>query len=565
MRRFQSKARAIPWRSDGRRGEWPPLERWPRVLRDVSSAPGVGKPRASVCAMVLCALGSLNCSSPNERADEKPREPADAAVSPTSMDVAPHANPTYLKASNSGAGDSFGAAVALSSDGHTLAVAASFEASANTGVNAAQDNDAATRAGAVYVFTQRAGDWRQQAYIKASHVNPEARFGSALAMSADGNTLVVGAPGDAGGANGIYGDLAADPVPGSGAVYVFERDGESWTETAYLKANNLAKDDAFGISLALSADGNTLAVGAEQEDSLSSGVDSGAVYVFSRSGGTWQQDSYLKAANAQTGDKFGGAVAISTNGRVLAVGAYAEDSGAMGVNGDANDNSNERSGAVYVFTKDDEWTQHAYLKPASNNGAGGDAFGCSVSLSADGKVLAVGAAGEASAATGINGGPLDASAPYAGAAYVFTGADAQWEQMAYIKASNTSEGDEFGFHVVLSADGKRLFVGAALEDSASAAAHAGPMGSSADSGAVYVFDHNGATFEQRAFIQAPGAGPSDRFGWALAPNGDGDRLIVGAIGEAGSSAGVNGDPSDRTLPGAGAVYVFDGLLRAVSE
>lgn len=586
MRRFQSKARVIPWRTEWRRSQWRPRKGWPLALTRAPSALGA-------CAVIVCAIGSTSCARSSEPTSNAAlRDQTDAGVSPPSTHpvAAPSASgdarvedatssdvsrglhdPTYIKASNPGAGASFGVAVALSSDGHTLAVAASFEAGSHAGVGAAQDDDTATRAGAVYVFTSRHSAWGQQAYIKPSNVSPEARFGSALAMSADGNVLVVGAPGDAGGANGVYGDPSAALVPGSGAVYVFERQGDTWLERAYLKAPNLAKDDAFGISIALSADGNTLAVGAELDDSLTSGVDAGAVYLFSRSDGTWQQDSYLKAANAQDGDKFGGAVALSADGLVLAVGAYGEDGGATGVNGDPNDNTNDRLGAAYLFTKDEEWVQQAYIKPASNNGAGRDGFGCSVSLSADGTVLAVGAAGEASAATGINGDALDTTAPYAGAAYLFEGSGSEWEQTAYIKASNTNEGDEFGFRVVLSADGTRLFVGAALEDSASPSVHAAQADSSTDSGAVYVFDVNGATVEQRAFVKAAPSATSDRFGWALALSSDADRLVVGAIGEAGSAAGIIGTagmnvaPSDRTLPGAGAVYVFDGLSFALSQ
>jgi len=115
------------------------------------------------------------------------------------------------------------------------------------------------------------------------------------------------------------------------------------------------------VRLALSGDGNTLVVGAQNEDSAARGLDgnqhdesaleAGAVYVFARSGATWAQQAYVKGANTEAYDEFGGAVAISRNGRLLLAGARGEDSGARGVNGNQNDNSVDEAGAVYVFTR----------------------------------------------------------------------------------------------------------------------------------------------------------------------------------------------------------------------
>ena len=96
-----------------------------------------------------------------------------------------------------------------------------------------------------------------------------------------------------------------------------------------------------------------MAVGARLEDSASTGIngnqvgngapDSGAVYVFKRNGGVWEQKDYLKASNTNAGDQFGDAVALS--GNTLAVAAWFEGSNATGV----NDNSAPKSGAAYVF------------------------------------------------------------------------------------------------------------------------------------------------------------------------------------------------------------------------
>src|SRR5688572_24260362 len=152
---------------------------------------------------------------------------------------------------------------------------------------------------------------------------------------------------------------------------------------SYVKASNTGANDAFGISVALSADGNTLAVGAYFEDS-----SAGGVYVFGRSGCAWSQQAYVKASNAGAGDAFGVSVALSADGNTLAVGAYFEDSGTPGVNS-TPDEAAFSSGAAYVFSRSGGvWSQQAYVK-ASNTGAG-DLFGVSVALSADGNTLAVG-------------------------------------------------------------------------------------------------------------------------------------------------------------------------------
>ena len=138
-------------------------------------------------------------------------------------------------------------------------------------------------------------------------------------------------------------------------MYVFTRGGATWSQQAYVKASNTDSEDRFGYSLALS--GESLAVGADREDSGATGVngdesdnsllDSGAVYLFSRSGAAWSQQAYIKAAVTDSGDFFGYSVALSDD--TLAAGAPGEDSIATGVDGDALDNSLSGAGAAYAF------------------------------------------------------------------------------------------------------------------------------------------------------------------------------------------------------------------------
>ena len=403
----------------------------------------------------------------------------------------------YIKASNTEARDEFGSSVALSSDGHILVVGAPEESSAATGVNGDQGDNAADGAGAVYVYTRAEGVWTQQAYVKASNTGANDGFGNSVALSTDGQTLAVGAWGENSAATGIDGDQNDNSAIDSGAVYVYSRADAVWSQQAYIKASNTGTNDLFGASVALSADGQTLAVGADGEDSASVGIDanqddnsnddSGAVYVYARAGGGWNQQAYVKASNTSSLDLFGTSVALSANGEILVVGAPQEASASTGVDGDQSDNSAVGAGAVYVYTRAGSvWTQQAYIK-ASNTDEG-DFFGNDVALSADGKILVVGARGENSAAIGVGGDQRDNSAADAGAAYVYIQAGAMWTQLTYVKAANTGAGDLFGNRVALSADAQTLVVGAPNEDSAAAGIDGAQDDNSAGgSGAVYLF------------------------------------------------------------------------------
>ncbi|GIX22087.1 MAG: hypothetical protein KatS3mg121_0870 [Gammaproteobacteria bacterium] len=472
----------------------------------------------------------------------------------------------YVKANNIEPYSIFGFSVAVSGDGNTLVVGAPNEDSNATGVNGEQANDAAEDRGAVYVFVRSGGSWRQQAYIKASNPGEDDAFGFGVALSGDGNTLAVGAPNEDSNATGVNGDQANDAAEDSGAVYVFVRSGDSWRQQAYLKASNTEIFDSFGSSVALSGDGNTLTVGAPGEDSNATGVngdqandaaeDSGAVYVFVRAGGSWRQQAYLKASNAEAYDLFGGSVALSEDGNTLAVGAESEDSDAIGVNGDQTSNAAWRSGAVYVFVRSGgDWRQQAYIKPSNPTLVG--SFGFSVALSADGNTLAVGAHGE-SGDVGISDGDQVSDGAWGiGAAYVFVRSGDSWRQQAHLKASNPGVEDFFGYRVALSGDGNTLAVGGAKEDSNATGVNGNQTNDEAvDSGAVYVFVRIGDGWRQQAYVKAPNTKAKDEFGYEVALSGDGNALAVGAIGESGNSTGIGGDPSKKTAPSSGAVYLY---------
>ncbi|MCB1209735.1 MAG: hypothetical protein KDK97_10430, partial [Verrucomicrobiales bacterium] len=190
----------------------------------------------------------------------------------------------YLKASNTGAGDNFGAAVAVS--GSTILIGAPTEDSSATGIGGNEASNSLTSSGACYAFEWNAGSWSQQAYIKASNAGAGDSFGGAVAI--DGDLAVIGAPMEDSNAVIIDGLQTNNAAPNSGAAYSFTHAGGTWSQEAYLKPKNTGSADGFGAAVA-TFDG-MLMVGAALEDSISNGVniletdntspDSGAAYVF---------------------------------------------------------------------------------------------------------------------------------------------------------------------------------------------------------------------------------------------------------------------------------------------
>lgn len=312
-------------------------------------------------------------------------------------------------------------------------------------------------------------------------------------------------------------------------------------QQAYLKASNAGADDFFGWSVAIS--GETAVVGAKLEDGNGSGGEgndaapnAGAAYVFVRSGSNWSQQAYLKASNVGAGDQFGVSVAIS--GETIVVGAYQEASSATGGEGD---NSATAAGAAYVFVRSgSNWSQQAYLK-ASNAGAG-DQFGYAVAIS--GETIVVGAHHEDSNATGGEG---DNSATNAGAAYVFVRSGNAWSQQAYLKASNTEGGDQFGISVGISGD--TVVVGAWGEDGSATGGESN--NSATNAGAAYIFTRSGSAWSQQARLKASNAEANDFFGEAVAISGE--TVVVGAWGE---DSSATGGESDNSASESGAAYAF---------
>lgn len=273
------------------------------------------------------------------------------------------------------------------------------------------------------------------------------------------------------------------------------------------------------MSVALSADGSLLAAGARSSGFSYFGL--GSVFWFTRG----RLMGQLSIQN-----QLGASVALSADGSTLAAGDPGDPGGTTGVGGAPGDISAPRAGAAYVFTRSGQaWVQQGYLK-ASNTGAG-DAFGGRVALSADGSTLAVGAAGEASAAVGIDGDQADDSAPGAGAVYVFAYESATWSQQAYVKAPNTAAGDAFGAGLALTADGSTLVIGATGEDSAATGIGGDQTDDSAtDAGAIFVLERVDAAWTHHIYVKPSTTASGAAFGASATLTADGSTLATGAAG-----------------------------------
>lgn len=452
----------------------------------------------------------------------------------------------YLKASNTGLGDNFGSSVGLSGD--TLVVGADWEDSAAVGVDGDDTDDSLADSGAAFVFVRSGTDWIQQAYLKGSDTDVLDQFGVSVAVS--GDTIVVGARGDDSAATTVNGDATDDSLADAGAAYVFVRNGTTWSQEAYLKASNSDAGDSFGYSAAIFQD--TIVIGALYESGVAadpfdnSATKSGAAYVFTRSGTTWTQTAYLKAHNADPNDWFGNAVAIWDD--TIVVGAVLESGGAVQVNGNDNDNKDD-AGAAYVFRWDGTaWSQEAYLKASNSDKF--DSFGRSVAVHED--TIVVGATGEDSAATGVNGDQQDDSQFSAGAAYVFRRAGSTWTQDAYLKSTKQNMGG-FGWSSSVFAD--RVVVGAIGDSGSSPGVNPPPDMGSPGAGAGHLFVRNDGAWTPVGYLKGPAPDASDNIGWAVALS---DHLLaVGAHREDSMAVGINGDPFDNGADDSGAVTVYE--------
>jgi hypothetical protein len=302
-------------------------------------------------------------------------------------------------------GDFFGLAVALSADGSTAVIGAPailFYGASNPATNAA------------YVFTRTGTTWTQQQKLVGSDTIYGGFYGYTVALSADGGTAAVGALVNA---------------SGGGGAYIFMRGDDGWTQQQELTAADTTLDDSFGCAVALSGTGDTALVSACDKDQ-----ETGAAYIFTRSGAAWSQQQKLVASDAAAHDQFGYRVALSADGGTAVIGAPFHAT---------------NPGAAYVFTRGDNgWSQQAQLVSSDTKTA--SAFACSVAVSGMGDRVMIG--------------------DRTPTAYLFVGTGTAWSQQQ--QWTLKPPGSLCASEVAISADGTTVLVGAQNED---------------DGGAVYIF------------------------------------------------------------------------------
>lgn len=418
----------------------------------------------------------------------------------------------YIKAVNADQDDWFGYDVAIESD--TIVVGAYFEDSiSNLIINGttASDDDSSASSGAAYVYFNTDNTWEQQSYLKACNADDGhgSRFGAAVAVS--GNTIAVGAVTESSNSSVIThepGCVANSAGDRTGAVFIYKRTGANWAREAQIKPSQTASDEYyFGFALDLDAD--TLVVGAKGDDN--NGTNSGAVYVYTRSGEIWTEEAFVEAVNVDAGDEFGYSVAV--DGDTLVVGAPYEDSGNSGISNSSSITSDNNdlsdSGAVYVYARSGStWTQQAYIKSPESDSS--DFFGERVVI--DGDTIAVNATHESSCQNTISsgaGGSTDNECSSTGAVYVYKWDGAEWSQQAYIKPQFTASGDEINFGYDMELSGDILVVGApGFDDSTTNDVGVG--------GRVYVYKRTGIVWEEVKNFQASNSNDNYKFGKHLA-------------------------------------------------
>jgi hypothetical protein len=330
--------------------------------------------------------------------------------------------------------------------------------------------------GAAYVFARTGTSWAQQGPKLTAQ--GASRFGASVALSGNGDTALVG----------------GRTAKGRGAVWVFTFNGTSWTQQgAPLQGSGESESSGFGASVALSGDGATALVGGPGNHGV------GAAWVFALVGSTWtQQGPALVGDGASHGGKFGSSVALSSDGNTALVGGVSKRS----------------AGPAWVFVRTGtSWSQQGPKLPGSGHNGSSRSYGDSVALSGDGN-------------TALLGGPSNDK--FTGAVWVFDRTATTWSAGGALKAGDESGHGAFGASVALSGDGNTAVIGGSFDDFFA--------------GASWVFTRTAGRWAQQGAKLAPtAASGASEFGSSAAISADASTILIGG-------------PTDHHL--AGAVWVF---------
>jgi hypothetical protein len=463
----------------------------------------------------------------------------------------------FFKASQVAPEDQFGASLAVSADGQLFAVGVPSENGANGGIDSAFEeliSEGDSRVGAVYVFRRGDSGWVRDAYIKPDPAQRRGYFGASVALAGDaqGYTLLVGAPEDRTGGQGVNADPDPNntpPVVSSGAAYVFERAANgAWSQYSFIKPETPSAGANFGWSVSLSQDRQWVAVGQPRS------ADGGSVSLYQRGAAGWGFVWTLQGSNTESEDDFGAALQLDASGETLVVGAAGEDGGSASLTGGAatDDDTLDAAGAVYVFRRSgSSWGQTSYLKSLQR----GDfhRFGATLALSSAGHLLAVGEPGAVVGAV--------AAGPVLGRVHLFSLVGSNWLlDRDFVSPLGLADG-AFGEAVALATDaeGLTLVIGDPSESTAGSGLTTAPAadGQTASAGSAFVYRRQGAGVWSAAVpVKAPNNQTDLDFGAALALSANRATLAVFGRDNSGLT-GIGATPNtDSSVPESGAVYLY---------
>jgi len=411
-----------------------------------------------------------------------------------------------------------GSSVSISADGST-AIVGSFADNSNQG--------------AAFIYIRSGDSWIQQAKLDGTGGSSSALQGTAVAISADGNTAVMGGSGD--------GNSSV------GAIWVFSRNGTAWIQQgSKLVGTAVYAGALLGFSVSISADGNTIAAGGPHDLGYDGSALTGAVWVFSRIGSSWSQQGIKLVGTGWIGTSTyqGTSVSLSADGNTLISGGFIDNSGI---------------GAAWVFTRNGStWVQQGEKLVAAGTSGGIVYQGASVGLSADGNTAIVGGYGD--------------NLP-TGAAWIYTRNSSVWTQRTkLVGTGNATSYTLQGSSVAISADGRIALVGG--------------RGADTETGAHWIFTRNGDNWTQQGQrITGTGNTGMARQGESMSISSDGTTSIVGGSGD-NSNVGaawifvspaqsLNFDgvddkltvviPSTGTMPEGNSTYTIEAWIKPVNS
>jgi len=398
--------------------------------------------------------------------------------------------------------DRFGRTVAINSAGDRIIVGA--ERDEGVGLSGST--------GTAYIYISGATGWLQQPVLTGSLATTFSdNFGTSVAINSTGDRVVVGAQFDerSGGASG------------EGLAYIFVSGASGWTEQHILSGTlSIESSDNFGRSVAINSSGDRVVVGAVLDERATGNPDVGLAYIFVSGTGGWTQQHILSGSLAtDSSDEFGLSVSMNSSGDRVVVGAT----------GDERIIGSSSVGLAYVFVSGTGGWTEPHILSGSFATEGADIFGHSVSMNSSGDRVVVGALWDET----IGGSSS------MGLAYVFVSGTGGWTEQQVLSGSLAIDlSDEFGRSVSMNSSGDRIVVGASSDEA---------FGGSSSMGLAYVFVSGASGWtQQRIFSGSLATATDDNFGFSVAMNSSGDRIVVGASGDEASGAGTE----------SGLAYVF---------